>query len=67
MQRFSSREGDLTAKIFYAKRKFIWEILEGELKYKMEIPWSHIIDIRALMPYYQNAILELEVRYVISH
>jgi len=30
----------LVAKCYFAKRKLVWEVLEGELKSKMEIQWS---------------------------
>ncbi|KAL0006285.1 hypothetical protein SO802_013846 [Lithocarpus litseifolius] len=41
------REGALVVKIYFAKRKLVWEILENALKKKIEIQWSDIIGIRA--------------------
>ncbi|KAL0006287.1 hypothetical protein SO802_013848 [Lithocarpus litseifolius] len=40
------REGALVVKIYFAKRKLVWEILENALKKKIEIQWSDIIGIR---------------------
>ncbi|XP_074587597.1 uncharacterized protein LOC141843433 [Curcuma longa] len=48
---YASRyEGDLVAKCYFAKRKLVWEILEGGLKSKIEIQWSDIASLRALCP-----------------
>ncbi|KAG2408095.1 hypothetical protein LR48_Vigan01g241500 [Vigna angularis] len=46
----SKHEGDLVAKCYFAKRKLVWEVLEGELKRKMEIQWSDIMSLKANCP-----------------
>lgn len=43
----SRYEGDLVAKCYFAKRKLVWEILDGGLKNKIEIQWSDITAFRA--------------------
>ncbi|XP_078433678.1 uncharacterized protein LOC144704968 [Wolffia australiana] len=43
----SRYEGDLVAKCYFAKRKLVWEVLDGGLKSKIEIQWSDILDIKA--------------------
>ncbi|XP_075489248.1 uncharacterized protein LOC142528076 [Primulina tabacum] len=60
-KKLSRRAGDLTAKIYYAKRKLVWEVLEGGLKSKMEVEWSQITAIRASMPDDSYGILEIEL------
>ncbi|CAN4110967.1 unnamed protein product [Withania somnifera] len=61
-ERVSKHEGDLIAKCYYAKRKIVWEILDGPLKNKIEIQWSDIIAIRAIMPQGQQpGVLEIEL------
>ncbi|KAK4339734.1 hypothetical protein RND71_041196 [Anisodus tanguticus] len=61
-ERVSRHEGDLIAKCYYAKRKLVWEILDGPLKSKIEIQWSDIIAIRAsIPPGEQPGVLELEL------
>ncbi|KAL2468657.1 uncharacterized protein Fot_50233 [Forsythia ovata] len=60
-QRMSTYEGDLTAKIYYAKRKIVWEILKRPLKCKIEILWSDIIAIRGMMPHNGEGTLEIEL------
>ncbi|XP_074592057.1 uncharacterized protein LOC141847868 [Curcuma longa] len=48
---YSSRyEGDLVAKFYFAKRKLVWESLEGGLKSKIEIQWSDITALKATSP-----------------
>ncbi|CAI9764229.1 unnamed protein product [Fraxinus pennsylvanica] len=54
-------EGDLIAKIYYAKKKIVWEILQRPLKNKIEIQWSDISAIRASMPENEVATLEIEL------
>lgn len=39
----------------------VWEVLDGSLKSKMEILWSDIIAIRAVMPDNQPGTLHIEV------
>nr|CAD1827828.1 unnamed protein product [Ananas comosus var. bracteatus] len=47
----SKYESDLMAKIYFAKRKLVWEVLDsGGLKNKMEIRWSDISAIKATYP-----------------
>ncbi|KAG6494550.1 hypothetical protein ZIOFF_049590 [Zingiber officinale] len=41
-------EGDLVAKCYFAKRKLLWEFLEGGLKSKIEFHWSDITAIKAV-------------------
>ncbi|WOL17289.1 hypothetical protein Cni_G26080 [Canna indica] len=43
----SRYEGDLVAKCYFAKRKLVWEILDGGLKSKIEIQWSDITAMKA--------------------
>ncbi|KAF3646110.1 putative GDSL esterase/lipase-like [Capsicum annuum] len=61
-ERISKHEGDLIAKYYYAKRKLVWEILDGPLKNKIEIQWSDIIAIRAITPKGDHpGVLEIEL------
>ncbi|RZB98194.1 hypothetical protein D0Y65_021275 [Glycine soja] len=46
----SRYEGDLVAKCYFAKHKLVWEVLDGCLKNKIEIPWSDIMAIKANYP-----------------
>ncbi|CAJ1944875.1 unnamed protein product [Sphenostylis stenocarpa] len=46
----SKHEGDLVAKCYFAKQKLVWEVLEGELKSKLEIQWSDIMGLKANCP-----------------
>ncbi|XP_078443656.1 uncharacterized protein LOC144713049 [Wolffia australiana] len=43
----SRYEGDLVAKCYFAKRKLVWEVLNGGLKSKIEIQWSDITALKA--------------------
>ena len=38
------------AKCYFAKHKLVWEVLDGCLKNKIEIPWSDIMAIKANYP-----------------
>ncbi|CAI9781728.1 unnamed protein product [Fraxinus pennsylvanica] len=60
-QWISEHEGDLTAKIYYAKHKMVWEVLGGPLKSKIEIQWSDITAIRAIIRDHEPGILEIEL------
>ncbi|XWS64451.1 hypothetical protein CRYUN_Cryun05aG0004900 [Craigia yunnanensis] len=60
-QRVSKNEGDLVAKCYFAKRKLVWEFLENGLKSKIEIQWSDILSLRAVMLQDQPGILEIEL------
>lgn len=55
-------EADLIAKVYYAKHKLVWEVLDGPLKSKIEVQWSDIAAIRAFIQEGQPGILEIEVR-----
>jgi len=50
LQYKSKYEGDLVAKCYFAKQKLVWEVLEGELKSKIEIQWSDISQLKANCP-----------------
>ena len=65
MQVQPPREGTLVVKIYFAKRKLVWEILENALKKKIEIQWSDIIGIRARIMEDKPGILEIEVIFLI--
>lgn len=54
-------EGHVVAKCYYAKKKFVWEILEGALKRKIEIHWADIIGINAVIKDNECGILLIEV------
>ncbi|XP_042497275.1 uncharacterized protein LOC122076057 [Macadamia integrifolia] len=45
--RTSRYEGELIVKFYYAKRKLVWEVLDGGLKSKIEVPWSDISSLKA--------------------
>ncbi|GAA0141041.1 hypothetical protein LIER_02278 [Lithospermum erythrorhizon] len=57
----SQHDGNIVAKCYYAKRKLVWEILEGPLKSKIELQWSNIVGIRATILDNQPSILEIEL------
>ncbi|XP_047306236.1 uncharacterized protein LOC124909614 [Impatiens glandulifera] len=52
-------EGELKAKCYYSNKKIVWEILENNLKSKMEIHFSDIDAMRATMIENQPGTLEL--------
>ncbi|KAJ6737806.1 F10A16.6 PROTEIN [Salix viminalis] len=60
-QRASRNEGDLVAKFYFVKKKLVWEFLQGPIKYKIEIPWSDIIGINAVMEKNQPGMLRIEL------
>ncbi|XP_051113965.1 uncharacterized protein LOC127239702 [Andrographis paniculata] len=60
-RRTSMHQGDLVAKLYYAKRKLVWELLDGALKSKIEMQWSDIVAIRATTLENLPGILEIEV------
>ncbi|RQO89888.1 hypothetical protein POPTR_005G014600v4 [Populus trichocarpa] len=60
-QRASKNEGDLMAKCYFIKKKLVWEFLQGRLKYKIEIQWSDISGINAVMEKNQPGILQIEL------
>ena len=43
-------EGDLVVKCYFARKKLVWEVIEGGLKRKIEIQWSDIMALKANMP-----------------
>ncbi|KAF5739905.1 hypothetical protein HS088_TW12G01117 [Tripterygium wilfordii] len=55
-------EGDLVAKCYYAKKKLVWEYLDKsiKLKKKIEIQWSDISAIRAII-HNEHGILDIEL------
>lgn len=57
----SRYEGDLVVKCYFAKRKLVWEVLEGGLKSKIEIQWSDITDLKATCPENKPSILDIEL------
>ncbi|XP_058203084.1 uncharacterized protein LOC131317563 [Rhododendron vialii] len=61
-ERLTRQEGDLIAKCYYAKRKIVWEVLEGSLKSKIEIQWSDIEAIRAIVRDDEPGILEIQLK-----
>ncbi|KAK1582783.1 hypothetical protein Q3G72_018197 [Acer saccharum] len=60
-ERVSIHEGDLVAKCYYAKKKLVWEFLERSLKRKIEIQWSDISAIRAIIEDNVPGILHIEL------
>ncbi|XP_042049014.1 uncharacterized protein LOC121794754 [Salvia splendens] len=60
-KRETTRKGDLTAKIYYAKKKLLWEFLNGPLKIKMEVCWSDITAIEAVINPNQPGFLRIEL------
>ncbi|XP_017226114.1 uncharacterized protein LOC108202228 isoform X2 [Daucus carota subsp. sativus] len=54
-------EGHIVAKCYYAKKKIVWEILEGALKRKIEIHWADIIGINAMIKDGECGILLIEL------
>ncbi|XVF31461.1 hypothetical protein REPUB_Repub16aG0148000 [Reevesia pubescens] len=60
-QRVTRNEGDLVAKCYFAKRKLVWEFLENGLKKKIEIQWSDILSLNAVMQEDQPGILDIEL------
>uniref|UniRef100_A0A803KNR4 TRF2/HOY1 PH-like domain-containing protein n=1 Tax=Chenopodium quinoa TaxID=63459 RepID=A0A803KNR4_CHEQI len=45
--RVSRHEGELIAKCYFKKRQLVWEVLNGNLKSKIEFQWSNIAAINA--------------------
>jgi hypothetical protein len=63
LQYESKYEGDLVAKFCFAQKKIVWEVLVGELKSKIEIQWSDIIELKANCPNDGPSSLSLVVIY----
>ena len=57
----AKHDEDLVAKCYFAKKKLVWEILEGPLKSKIEIQWENIIGMRVVLERNQPGIFEVEV------
>ncbi|KAI3991674.1 hypothetical protein MKX01_038072 [Papaver californicum] len=60
-ERVSKHDGHLVAKCYFAKRKFLWELLDGGLKNKIEVMWSDIASIRATCKDKGPQTLEIEL------
>ncbi|XP_057778806.1 uncharacterized protein LOC130997496 [Salvia miltiorrhiza] len=60
-KRVSKLEGELTGKVYYAKKRLVWELLVGRLKIKMEISWSDITAIQAVLEPNQSGYLQIEL------
>ncbi|XP_074319136.1 uncharacterized protein LOC141656161 [Silene latifolia] len=59
-KRESRHEGDLVAKCYFKKRKLVWEVLDGNLKTKIEFLWSNILAIKQRTSHADNTrILEI--------
>lgn len=61
MQIIAMNVGDLVVKVYFAKRKFVWEILDRCLKKKIEIHWNNIVGLKVIMEQRKPAILQIEV------
>ena len=57
------REGNLTAKFYYGMKRLVWEFLNGPLKSKMEVCWSDITAIEAVMIPNQPGFLRVQVSF----
>ncbi|URE12589.1 hypothetical protein MUK42_35425 [Musa troglodytarum] len=44
---YQNMKGDLVAKCYFVRQNYVWEVLEGGLKSKMEFQWSDITDLKA--------------------
>lgn len=64
-QVLARHEGHVVAKCYYAKKKIVWEILQGALKRKIEIHWADIIGINAVIKDNECGILLIEVNLTI--
>ncbi|KAL1551560.1 hypothetical protein AAHA92_19384 [Salvia divinorum] len=61
LKRRSTHIGNLTAKIYYARKKLVWEFLDGPLKTKMEVSWSDITAIEARMNPNRHGCLRIQL------
>ncbi|XP_019052249.1 PREDICTED: uncharacterized protein LOC104591469 isoform X2 [Nelumbo nucifera] len=59
--RVSRYDGEVVAKCYYAKRKLVWEVLDGMLKNKIEVLWSDIVSIKATCNHNMPQTLEIEL------
>ncbi|XP_065854782.1 uncharacterized protein [Euphorbia lathyris] len=60
-ERIKKNEGDITAKCYFAKKKLVWEFLQGNLKSKIEIQWNEIIGLQVDLQENKPGILEIEL------
>ncbi|KAM7278010.1 hypothetical protein ACFE04_005144 [Oxalis oulophora] len=60
-KRESRHESDLIAKCYFAKRRLVWELLEGGLKKKIELQWSDISAIQAVIKENEPGLLKIEI------
>ncbi|XP_042056012.1 uncharacterized protein LOC121800511 isoform X2 [Salvia splendens] len=60
-KRVSNYQGDLTAKFHYAKKKLVWNFFDGPRKIKMEVSWSDITAIEAVMNPNQLGCLRIDL------
>ncbi|KAK9117248.1 hypothetical protein Sjap_016195 [Stephania japonica] len=60
-ERVSRFDGDLVTKCYFAKRKLVWELLDGVLKNKIEVPWSDIASMKATYNDNEHDTLEIEL------
>ncbi|KAL4556216.1 hypothetical protein LXL04_038860 [Taraxacum kok-saghyz] len=57
----SKNPRDLTVKIYFGKKKLVWEFLRGSMKKKMEIEWAHVSAIKDYVDEDENGRLEIEL------
>ncbi|PON35448.1 hypothetical protein TorRG33x02_351320 [Trema orientale] len=60
-KRAAQNSKDLVAKIYFGKRRLVWEILERGLKSKIEIQWEHIVGMRVFLEENGSVIFEVEL------
>ncbi|KAF5202195.1 Atp-dependent dna helicase [Thalictrum thalictroides] len=60
-ERVSRYDGDLVVKCYFAKRKLVWEVLDGGLKKKIELQWSDIASLKATCENSAPQTLEVEL------
>ncbi|GLT94827.1 hypothetical protein SLE2022_125460 [Rubroshorea leprosula] len=60
-RRVAEVPNDLVVKIYFAKRKLIWEIMEDGLKNKIEIEWADILALRAYSEDDGTEVLQVEL------
>lgn len=52
------------AKCYFAKHKLVWELLDGNLKNKIEIQWSDIVALKATYAEDGLGTLDVVVSYI---
>ncbi|KAL0412918.1 UNVERIFIED_CONTAM: hypothetical protein Sradi_1493500 [Sesamum radiatum] len=60
-ERVSEYEGHLVAKVYFAKKRIVWEILFRALKNKIEILWSDISAIQFSIQDKEDGVLHIEL------